>query len=83
MEKLKKALNDKKLKYGTETTLKAIRKGEVKTVFVSKNCPKELLSQIERYSKIMGLDLVKLDIDNEELGAICKKPFSINMCYTF
>ena len=82
LEKLKKALKDKTLKIGTDVTLKAMRKGGAKTVFISSNCPESLLKQVERYSKLVGVDLVKLEISNEELGAICKKPFSINMCYS-
>lgn len=82
LEKLKKAIKDKNLKIGTEVTMRAIRKGEAKTVFVSKNCPESLLKRLDKYSKLAGVDLVRLDITNEELGAVCKKPFSINMCYS-
>lgn len=82
LEKLKKALKDKTLKIGTDVTLKALRNGKAKTVFLSSNCPEILLKQIQKYTKLVGVDLVKLDISNEELGAVCKRPFSINMCYT-
>ena len=83
LDKLKKAINDKKLKYGTDETLKAIRKGQAKIVFISSNCPDELRLRIEKYGNVVGFDLVKLEINNEELGAVCKKPFTINMCYSF
>lgn len=77
---LRKALKEKKLKMGIKETLKLMKKGKVKEVFVSSNCQEDLLAQIKRYCKISGCKLHELKENNKELGVICKKPFSISVC---
>jgi len=79
---LKKALKEKKVILGTERALKLMKNGKVTEVFVSSNCPKEIREQIEYYSGILGCKVNELDIPNTEMGAVCKKPFSVNViCY--
>ncbi len=75
------ALKKEKLVIGTESTLKALKKGKAKEVFLAKNCPENLREQIKKYCEISGAKLNELDQTNEELGATCKKSFSINSCY--
>ena len=83
LDKLRRAIALKKFAIGTEKTLKALKKGEVKDVFVSSNCPDELKERVKKYTETLGGGFNQLEIDNEELGVICKKPFSINMCYSY
>ena len=40
------------------------------------------VEQIKKYCDISGVELNELDQTNEELGSTCKKPFSINCCYS-
>ena len=80
MKELKEAIKfGKGLVIGTERTLKKLKMNEVKKVYVSSNCPKDVLDDIEHYSKIHNILLVKLKENNEELGIICKKPFLISV----
>jgi len=80
MKDLKEAVKDKKgLVIGTQRTLKRLKMGEIKKVYVSSNCPKDVLDDLEHYSKIYNIPLVKLKENNEELGIICKKPFHISV----
>ncbi|HLC56189.1 MAG TPA: ribosomal L7Ae/L30e/S12e/Gadd45 family protein [Candidatus Nanoarchaeia archaeon] len=82
IENLKKALKEEKLIYGKDETLKKIKSGKVSEVFLSSNCPKELKEDILHYSKIANIKVDQLDVPNDELGIICKKPFSISVaCY--
>ncbi len=80
LENLKKAIKEKKLIIGTERTVKALKKGEVKEVFVSKNCPELLRKEIKNYAKISNISIVEMKENNKEIGTICKKPFAINLC---
>jgi len=75
------ALKQGKIVIGTGSTLKALKKGKVKGVFLAKNCPEDIRKQIKKYCEISEIKLNELDQTNEELGATCKKPFSINSCY--
>mgnify|MGYP001566018642 CR=1 FL=1 len=79
---LKKAVKEEKLVFGTDRTLKMIRKGKAKKVFISSNCSKQVREDIKHYASISGIEVIKLKEPNEELGIICKKPFSISvLCY--
>ena len=80
LDNLKKAIKEKKLIIGTEETIKSLKKGEVKEVFVAKNCPGILRRKVKNYGEITGAIITELEETNEEIGSICKKPFSINLC---
>ncbi len=77
LEELKKALKEKSLVMGLDKITKKLKMGKLKKVFVAKNCPIGIVKDLEYYSKINKVELVKLDKSNEEIGMICKKPFSI------
>lgn len=80
LDNLKKAIKEKKLIIGTERTISALKRGEAKEVFVSKNCPELLRKEIKNYAEISNISVNELKESNEEMGTICKKPFSINLC---
>ena len=82
MDELKKALKEKDITFGTEKTLKKIRNGEVKKVFLASNCDEKIKEIIERYAKMGKFNIIHLDLPNDEVGLICKKPFAISvLCY--
>jgi len=76
---LQKAIEDGKVIIGTKMSIKAIRNGKVKEVYLSSNVPSEVVETIERYAKIANVKVTILKKDNIAFGALCKKPFSINV----
>jgi large subunit ribosomal protein L30e len=76
---IKKLLKSEKVITGTERTLKSLRLGKVQKIMVSSNCPSETESDIRHYAAISGTEVYKLEYPNEELGIMCKKPFSISV----
>jgi len=79
---LKKALKEKTITFGTEKTLKMLRNGKAKKVFLSLNCPEDVKETILRYAKLNSVEVVNLKLPNDEIGLTCKKPFSISvLCY--
>lgn len=76
-EEIRKNLTTKKLIIGTDETLKNIRKGLITKVYVASNCPEDLMKDLRRYSKISGFEIFDTKLPNDELGAVCKKPFNI------
>jgi len=80
LNNLKKAIKENKLIIGTERTLKALKQGTTKEVFISKNCPEDLRKQVKHYGEVSGISISELEETNEEIGTLCKKPFSINLC---
>ncbi len=77
IETLKTELKKKKPNIGTDTTINLVKNGRAKQVFVSKNCPDNIKEDLKRYSEIFKAEYHELDINSEELGILCKKPFPI------
>lgn len=74
---IKKLLTSKKLLIGKDEVLKNIKKGLVHKVYVASNCPGELMGDLKRYLSISSFELLETKVPNDELGTVCKKPFSI------
>lgn len=82
LTELKKALKERTITFGTEKTLKMIRNGKAKKVFIAANYPEDREQTILHYAKLSKVEVVKLKLPNEEIGLACKKPFSISvLCY--
>ena len=79
VEELKVIMLNKpdKLVIGSRRTLKYLKLGKIAKVFVAKNAPEDIKSDIEYYAKLSNTDVVILDLNNEELGAALKKPFKV------
>lgn len=76
---IRKLLEAKKIVMGTDEVMKLLKLGKVAKVFVTVNCPDSTKEDIEKYARISKAEVVQLDIPNEELGVVCKKPFSISV----
>ena len=76
---LKKLLGTDKLIIGTERTIKLLKTGKLAKVFVSYNVAKQVKEDIEYYSGLSKTEIVETGKSNEELGVICKKPFTISV----
>ncbi|MDP2908983.1 MAG: ribosomal L7Ae/L30e/S12e/Gadd45 family protein [Nanoarchaeota archaeon] len=82
LTELKKALKEKTVTFGTEKTLKMLKSGKAKQVFIASNCPEDVKNTITHYAKFNNVSVIALDIPNDEIGLTCKKPFSISvLCY--
>ncbi|MEM0379186.1 MAG: ribosomal L7Ae/L30e/S12e/Gadd45 family protein [Nanopusillaceae archaeon] len=68
-----------KLILGAKRTLKYIKLNKVSKVYIASNTPEEIVSDIEYYSKLSNTEIKKLDLTNEELRVILKKPFKISV----
>ncbi len=76
---LKKVLKGENVVIGTQRTLKELKRGSIERVFVTSNCPPSVEQDIDYYTRLGAVEKVKLSMPNEELGVICKKPFSISV----
>lgn len=80
MKELKEALKQKnKVIIGTEKTLKLLKKGQLTSIYLSSNCPSHVKQDVEHYAKLHEIKVIMLKQSNEELGVMCKKPFSISI----
>ena len=78
-EELKLALKEKGIIIGTERTIKNLKLGKTKKVFLASNCKPEIKESIEYYAKLSGAEIVELVIPDKEVGLLCKKPFSVSV----
>ena len=76
---IKKLIKTKNLVIGTERTIKNLKLGKVDKVIVSSNCSENVVSDLNYYSGLSKASIIKVSYPNDELGVICKKPFSISV----
>ena len=79
LAEFKKLLKSKPIVIGTERTVKNLKKGRIEKIFLSSNCPANVEKDLSYYAPLGKADVVKLQYPNDELGVICKKPFSISV----
>lgn len=79
MKEIAENLKAGKLIVGTKRTIKGIRKGTIEKVFLAKNAPETIVEDIEHYCKLTEVKVETLDIECDELGVVCKKPFMISV----
>lgn len=73
-------LQEKKVCIGRERCLKKLRLGEVKQVYIASNCPRR--EDVDRLAALSGAVVETLSANNKELGALCRKPFSVSVICT-
>ncbi|MBI2105925.1 hypothetical protein HYT56_03750 [Candidatus Woesearchaeota archaeon] len=79
MEKLRNDLlnNREKLIFGSDRNLKLLKNDMLQRIYLSKNCRRDVKDTIKTFEK--RIELVELEETNDEIGVVCKKPFSISV----
>ena len=70
---------ENKLVFGAKIAQKLFKIGKVDKVYTSANPDELTLKMVEHYANIAGASVIKLDLDNNELGQKLGKPFNISM----
>lgn len=68
---------------GTKRVFKLLRRGELAAIYVTKNAPNSIKAQLEHLASLADININELDKENDELGIICRKPFSISILGVF
>lgn len=79
VEQLKKALKEEKCTFGLNQTVKNIKLGKAHTIFLANDCKALEREKILHYKKIGKLQVMDLEINGQEVGALSKKQFSISV----
>jgi ribosomal protein L30E len=74
---IKKRVEKGDVTIGTSQTLLNLKHGNLEVVYVTSNCPKDVIEEIKQNSE--DVKVVELKETNNELGVICKKPFFISV----
>ncbi len=76
---IRKKITEGQVIVGTKLTLDGLREGKVSKVYLTQNCPEEVKEEVNHLSSLGKVEIVQLQVSNEELGTVCKKPFSISV----
>jgi large subunit ribosomal protein L30e len=79
LDEVRAAIKEKEVVIGTDETMKLLRKGKVRKVYLASNVGAAVKQDIHHYGALGQVPIVGLDITNEQLGTLCKKPFSISV----
>ena len=79
IETLKKALKEKKLVLGLAETQKYANVKKLKEIVIAANTPNTTETKLNKIAELSKIKLNKTDVKNDELGAICKKPYSVSV----
>ena len=74
---LRKQVQGSKFVIGMREVRKLLKQDKLSRVFVASNLPKASMQGIRQSCEVVNCELVELAIPNDELGVMCKKPFSI------
>lgn len=73
LQKLKEIIKEKDVVYGSERTIKNLKLGKTKIVFLASNCPHDVRETIKDYS----VEVIELEEPSDELALICKRAHSV------
>lgn len=76
---IKIAVKTGKFQIGPKKALNDIKRGIGKLVLVSNNCPKIILDDLERYSKLSNIPIYQFKGSNYDLGFLCGKTYMISV----
>lgn len=79
IENIKKLAKSDNIIIGTDKTILALKNGLINKVYLAKNIKDDIKDDIMRYAEISNISMVELNVKNDELGVLCKKPFSISV----
>ena len=74
---IKKAMNSKTLVIGTDETMKLLKQGKLAKVFVTSNCSAAVADDVAYYGSMSQTPYEPIKETNDDLGIICKKPYSV------
>jgi large subunit ribosomal protein L30e len=76
---IQKAILEHKELFGTRQIRKQIASGNVKHIYLTANCAKQVEEDVRYYAQLSEVTVEKLDLSNEDLSVLCKQPFLINV----
>jgi len=78
-DQIKSAMKDGVAIIGEDRTLKLLREHKITKVFMAANVRQNVKDDLKHYAHLEHVELIELSLTNEELGTLCKKPFSISI----
>ena len=78
LKELKKALTGTTV-ICSKRTIKLLKQGKVKKVFLSSNCREDIKKRIEYYGSLGNVEIYEIKKQPLELGNLCKKSYAVSV----
>lgn len=79
ISEIKRAIADHKAVIGTKETMAGLKLGRMRKVLITSNCPEKVRKDVVYYGRLAGCAVEPISMPNDELGVLCRKPFSISV----
>lgn len=76
---LREALRAQKLTFGARETLRRVKMGKTKVVFLAKDCRDDVRKTLSYYSTLEKLEIVQMEQGSREIAQLCKKNFPVSV----
>jgi large subunit ribosomal protein L30e len=76
-KEIKKAIKEKRLLIGSNSVIKAAKKGRIEGLIYASNTPPGALRDIHHYANTSKIKAQEFPGSSLQLGELCGKPFSI------
>ncbi|MFH1590649.1 MAG: ribosomal L7Ae/L30e/S12e/Gadd45 family protein [archaeon] len=76
---IKKELEGGKLVLGLENVIKGLRGGKLRKVYYASISPASIIERLDRYCGLDDIEHASLNLSGEDIGILCRKPFSISV----
>ena len=76
---IRKAIDDGKAILGAKRTMKLLRQGKLKQVYLTSNVSDHVRDDIEHLCTISNVQIDTIEMTNKELGVLCKRPFVVSV----
>ncbi len=76
---IKKAISENRITIGLREVMKKLKSGKLKLIIIASNCPENIKSELEYYSKLSETKLEIFDGTGRDLGVFCGKPFPVTV----
>lgn len=76
---IKKLFESGKLVLGEERTMRMLKNGSAKKVYLSNTCKVDLCQDVKRYAELAKIDIVEVPMTADEIGALCRKQFGVSI----
>lgn len=79
LDMIKEAHKKEKVTIGLDSTLKALKAGELGFVFAARNAAPGAIDDLTRYAELSDVQFSSLNVDSEDLGIAVKKQFTVSV----
>lgn len=74
---IRDAVEANRVVLGKEDAVNKLKLGKLDAIVVAANCPENVRTEIEHNAKVSGTKVLVFDGKSSDLGALCRKPFTV------